>query len=137
MEQTNSDQFSVLIVDDDPSYRSVLRTIYARANYAVSTAEDGIQASNLLERGHFDLVITDLQMPNMDGLDLVRIMQSSYPHTPIIIMGANPDDERYASLLHDVDVHCLSKPFRRSEVLELSHSLLNLRDGSLIKFSRM
>lgn len=125
MDKSNSDKYSVLIVDDDPSYRAVLRTIYSRANYSVTTAEDGEAASRLLESGHYDLVITDLQMPNIDGLTLYRIMQRQYPSIRVILMGANPQDERYRALFLGNRVNCLSKPFRRDDVLNLSYNLLH------------
>lgn len=121
---SNKDKFSVLVVDDDPSYRSVLQTIYVRANFLVTTAENGKAAVRLMEKDHYDLVVSDLQMPEIDGASLYRFMQQYYPQTCVILMGADLKDERYASLMETKGVHWLSKPFRRAEVLKLSQELL-------------
>ena len=95
MMNSNKDKFSVLVVDDDPSYRSVLQTIYVRANFLVTTAENGKAAVRLMEKDHYDLVVSDLQMPEIDGASLYRFMQQYYPQTCVILMGADLKDERY------------------------------------------
>ena len=62
----------VLVVDDEPSFRALLRDILEEAGHAVTEARDGAEALAFLERGTFDVVLTDRQMPKVDGLELVR-----------------------------------------------------------------
>ena len=80
----------VLIVDDEPA---ILR-IYARAlgNYGFTTegVSDGDQALARLELSPFDAVVSDVHMPNCDGLDLARLIHARYPQVPIIVISGKP-----------------------------------------------
>lgn len=124
---TAAGKFSILIVDDDKSYRSLLRTVFSDNDFCVETAEDGSRALNMLGQSshHYDLVITDLQMPNVDGLELIDQIREHFPDTRIIAMSAYMDDDRYGNVLGSNDFHCLTKPFRLAEVMNLARSILN------------
>lgn len=119
-----NDKHSVLIVDDDQSYRSILQAVFSDGSYTVSTAEDGRDALQRLKTNPVDLVITDLQMPDVDGVSLIQEMKRYYPTTMVIVMSAFADEERYRSFLSDQPIRCLPKPFRRTEVLEMANELL-------------
>lgn len=120
--QTN--KHSVLIVDDDPSYRSILQTIFSDGSYTVSIAIDGRDALQQLQVDPVDLLITDLQMPNVDGVSLVQEVKRHYPATVVIAMSAYTDEERYRTFLSNQPCPYLPKPFRRAEVLEMASALL-------------
>ena len=125
MIRSTSEQYSILVVDDDPSFRSILKNIFASAHYYVQTAEDGKAACEILEAQPFDLVITDIQMPHINGIELARQISQNHPSTSIIIMGGNLNDEQLLPLIKERAYPCLPKPFRKTEVLELSQELLN------------
>ncbi|MDP8244958.1 MAG: response regulator [Candidatus Hinthialibacter antarcticus] len=119
-----TDKHSVLIVDDDRSYRSILQTIFADGSYTVSLAEDGKDALEQLQISPVDLVITDLQMPNLDGVSLIQEVKRYYPATAVIVMSAYTDEERYRTFLSHGSCPYLPKPFRRADVLDMACELL-------------
>lgn len=84
----------ILIVDDEESIRSILSKYLAMLGYFIDTAEDGIKALKKLEEYDYDLVLTDLKMPNLDGRELLRQMADRFPQLPKIVLtglGTNED----------------------------------------------
>ena len=71
--------YSVLIVDDDKSYRPVLKNIFSTHQFMTCTAEGGEDTFRRLGEKEFDLVITDLQMPNKDGYALIQHVRNCFP----------------------------------------------------------
>lgn len=80
----------VLIVDDDQSFRQSLTDGFKsyEDKFAITTAEDGVQACEILEKDTINLVLTDLKMPRMDGFELVAHLSSNFAHIPVIVMTA-------------------------------------------------
>ncbi len=78
----------ILVVDDDPGLRETFLYALERRGFLAEGAEDGIQALFRLERGHFDVVITDLQMPRLDGLGLLREIRWMESPPPVIVQSA-------------------------------------------------
>ncbi len=78
----------LLIVDDDLDHRLVLRTMFESKGYWCEEAENGVEALLKLEKGKISLVLTDLQMPEMNGLQLIERMRASYvlKSIPTILM---------------------------------------------------
>lgn len=76
----------ILIVEDDPVARRNLSVLLSDEGYEVDQAADGIQALELLGRRAFDLVLSDIVMPRLDGLKLLEQVKSMLPHTPVMIM---------------------------------------------------
>ena len=79
----------VLIVDDDSSVRRVTQVQLEHEGYTVSTAASGQEALHILENTLHDLVITDLRMPGMSGIDLLRQIRANYPRVAVIIVTAH------------------------------------------------
>ena len=86
----------ILAVDDSPSMRQMVSTTLASAGYEVEQAEDGVQALQLASRQRFDLVITDVNMPNMDGITLVRELRGkpNYKFVPLLVLTTEATSER-------------------------------------------
>ena len=78
----------ILIVDDEPDIRKTLQTFFERSGYLSECAEDGLDAVQHLEHEPYDLVITDLKMPGVDGRELLRIMAEKFSHIPRIVLTA-------------------------------------------------
>lgn len=74
-EQANAGRGRILVVDDDPRVRDTILRGLRNYGYQAEEAEDGLQALHHLQHGEFDLVVTDLQMPRLDGLALLREMR--------------------------------------------------------------
>ena len=81
----------ILIVDDEPPIRRFLRTALAAQDYRVEEAGDGEAALDFLKRNPVDLVILDLGLPGMDGLDVVRRLRGEGKTVPIIILSRRDD----------------------------------------------
>ncbi|HLV20972.1 MAG TPA: sigma-54 dependent transcriptional regulator, partial [Polyangiaceae bacterium] len=81
----------VLVVDDDATVTSGLRSLLSREGYDVQTAADGQQALGIAEQVHPDLVITDLRMPHMDGSELLKQLHGRHGDVPVIVVSACDD----------------------------------------------
>jgi DNA-binding NtrC family response regulator len=78
----------ILVVDDEESMCQYLSILLEKEGYQISTANSGAEALSLMEQGHFDVVMTDIQMPKMDGIQLLKGIKGIDPFTPVIIMTA-------------------------------------------------
>ena len=76
----------LLVVDDEESIREFLEIMLKKEGYEVTTAEDGLRAKELLQKKSFDMVISDLQMPNMTGIDLLKYVKESYPDVVFMLI---------------------------------------------------
>jgi two-component system, chemotaxis family, chemotaxis protein CheY len=112
----------VLLVDDSSTMRSfVAATLEGEGNYEVVQVPSGFAALKLLPQSHFDLVITDINMPDINGLELIRFIRQSPQHkdTPLIIIsteGKERDRDKGLGLGANA---FLVKPFQPEELLEL------------------
>ncbi len=79
----------ILVVDDEAGFRALLRDILEEAGHAVTEARDGAEALAFLDRGAFDLILTDRQMPKVDGLELVRRVRARPSPPPVVILTAH------------------------------------------------
>ncbi|MEL6185999.1 MAG: ATP-binding protein, partial [Myxococcota bacterium] len=80
----------VLLVDDDPTLRTVLERALQRAGYLVKTASDGLEALNLIE-DETDILVTDLIMPRMGGLELARRVRRAFPRVRVLLLSGHPE----------------------------------------------
>ena len=76
----------ILIVDDEAGYREVLAKMLTKAGHRVVTAADGNEALRLLENSHFNLIISDVFMPNLNGYALAARIRAKDPNMPIILI---------------------------------------------------
>lgn len=88
--------FNILVVDDNDSIRKLMRTYLIRNGYKVFDAADGLQALEIIDKEHVDLIIADIMMPNMDGLSLTRELRTSRFNFPILMITAKEsiDDKK-------------------------------------------
>lgn len=118
----------VLLVDDDEALRRVLSEMLRRAGYAVRVAEDGDVALKMLRQGPVDLVITDLIMPNKEGLETIRELRQIQPGLKILAIsggGRMPPDVYLLLAGHLGANQTLTKPFSSSKLLETVANLLD------------
>jgi CheY-like chemotaxis protein len=98
----------VLVVEDEPGNLRMLMNILNGEGYETVGARDGMEALELLAQSRFDLVLSDVNMPGMDGVALARHIVSSESNTPIFLMTAYDFDNRQEIL--QLRVLCLKKP---------------------------
>ncbi|MGJ7442165.1 response regulator transcription factor [Aquipuribacter sp. MA13-6] len=117
----------VLVVDDDPAVRDSLRRSLAFEGYEVRTAADGEQALLAVERFHPGLVVLDLQLPGIDGLDVCRRLRGSGQDVPVLMLTARGGTrDRVTGLDVGADDY-LPKPFALEELLARTRALLRRR----------
>jgi CheY-like chemotaxis protein len=109
---------SILIVDDDPDIHHLLAAALRDENYLIESTFDGLQALLLLETQPFDLVITDVRMPGLNGLELLRRIHEVRPGTKVLVMTAESTPATVISSLRDQAVGYFSKPFSLNAVAE-------------------
>ncbi|MBD3315625.1 MAG: response regulator [Chitinivibrionales bacterium] len=81
---------NVLIIDDQEIIRDLIQDALEEKGYKITTAEDGVEALELCRKHTFDVVITDVCMPRLEGVAVVRSLKSDYPKTKVIVVsGAN------------------------------------------------
>ena len=119
---------NVLYVEDEESIRSKLIIILKMFFKNIYVAEDGRLGIEMLKNNHVDLIITDIQMPNLNGLDMIEFIRMDYPDIPIIITTAF-NDEKY--FVRSIDLRVdkyLVKPIQEKNVKEVIYSVANLID---------
>lgn len=118
---------AVLIVDDERIIREILTRSVTREGYAVDQATDGRDALDKLATSPFDIVITDIKMPGMDGIELLKKVKAQYPKTSVIIITAyggslTPTD----TLKAGADMY-ITKPFKSFEIAEALRTVIKKR----------
>lgn len=108
----------ILIVDDDEVIRDTLNELLSET-YVCQTAETAERALACLKAGSFDIVLTDISMPGLSGLELLGQVLQYYPHTPVIIISGISDQDHAQALIKLGAFDYLLKPFRL-EVVEKS-----------------
>lgn len=81
---------SILIIDDEPQIRSMIRLILERSGYTVIEASDGIEGIRRFREKPADLIITDLIMPNKDGIGMIIELKKEFPDVKIVAMSGRP-----------------------------------------------
>ena len=107
---------NILVVDDEPQITRVLKTTLSSQGYGVRTASDGDEAVQLMKDWAPDLVITDLRMPNMSGLDLCRHLRAR-SRVPIIVLSVKGEERTKVEALDAGADDYVTKPFGVKELL--------------------
>ncbi len=110
------DHRRILVVDDEPQITRVLRTSLSSQGYDIRVANDGETALEIMKDWTPDLVITDLAMPNMDGLELCRKLRPS-THVPIIVLSVRGEERTKVQALDAGADDYVTKPFGIEELL--------------------
>ena len=113
----------VLLADDDAAIRKAVREALAREGFDVETAADGREAIERAEASRFDVVITDLAMPNVDGLGVVKALRAAST-VPIIVLTVRAEEKEKVSLLDAGADDYVVKPFGVGELLARVRALL-------------
>ncbi len=114
----------ILIVDDNPNMSSLLSDMLDVFDYKSVRAADGQQALEALEKQPFSLVITDLRMPNMTGLELIEKIKEKHPKIPVVLISGYSVNEIENGNGTAKPDGFLAKPFMMSDIEKLLNSLL-------------
>ena len=131
-------QLSVVVVDDTMMVRELQRSILERGGFAVRTAADGAQALAMLEEKPADLVVTDIEMPNVDGLQLIMTMRAHprLANVPVLIVSSHgTEEDRQRGLDAGADGYIVKTSFDEAGLLSAVSRLLG-RTGNLTQPTR-
>jgi DNA-binding NtrC family response regulator len=108
----------ILIVDDEPDMLKLLRmTIQKKTLYQVTITNNPVEALELVKGGGFDLIISDLKMPGLDGIELLDAVKRLDPDTPVILMTAYGTIESASEAMEKGGFDFITKPFRIEQIL--------------------
>ena len=116
----------ILVVDDSETVRQVLQMSLANAGFDVVEAEDGVDALSKLSGTQIDMLITDLNMPNMDGLELIKKVRGEGAHrfTPIVMLTTESSEEKKLAGREAGASGWIVKPFKPEQLLKVIKMVL-------------
>jgi CheY-like chemotaxis protein/anti-sigma regulatory factor (Ser/Thr protein kinase) len=114
----------ILIVDDDRITRHVLRKVLTTAGYLVSIAKDGVEALETLTKRRFDLLLLDVWMPRMNGLDVLAELRGRKVRPRIVVMTTDDTPETMLRAVRDQAIRYVSKPLQPAALLETVREVL-------------
>ncbi|MEA1969434.1 MAG: response regulator [Thermodesulfobacteriota bacterium] len=120
----------ILIIDDEPQIRSMLKKILEREGFDIIVASDGKEGMKLFERNPVDLVITDLIMPEKEGIEIILELRKGYPDVPIIAMsgGGQNSPDGYLNMAKIFGAHAtFEKPINKEELLNAVNKALDIK----------
>ena len=115
--QLAAETASLLLVDDEPAVLKVTQKLLERRGYRVTACQTAQEALDWLDREAFDVVLSDVQMPGMDGIGLLRAVREREAELPVILVTGNPSPEIESTALEHGAFQYLTKP--------VSHDLLD------------
>jgi len=121
---------NILIADDDRTIAHLIKEIVERRGSTAFVAYDGEQATKIFNNFKVDLIITDLKMPNIDGMGLIKMVRQKNPDIPIIIITGYGSDENYALAQTYGVSEFLSKPCSVMDISRAIENALNQTDHS-------
>ncbi|MGQ9370518.1 response regulator transcription factor [Azospirillum sp. ST 5-10] len=118
----------ILVVDDMPAVTALLRVALEDCGHDVAEAGDGAACLALMERERFDLVVLDMMMPGLDGIETVKRLRAAGHDTPVVAMSGGTEDFPAAASLKMSEMHgadrLLFKPFDNEELIAIIDTLL-------------
>jgi len=118
----------ILVADDEPAIRKVVRDAFEREGHDVDSAIDGREALERFEEGGYDLVVTDLAMPNLGGLEVVQEIRRTNSAIPVLVLTVKNDERDKVRLLDAGANDFVTKPFGMPELLARTRALLRRRE---------
>ena len=119
---------NILVVDDEPGIRAVLRDVLEDENYAVHAAEDGITALSILEEQPIDLVILDVWLPNMGGMDVLKRIREEHADTEVIVISGHANINLAVKAVKMGAFDFLEKPLSLDKTITVVRNALQLED---------
>jgi EAL domain-containing protein (putative c-di-GMP-specific phosphodiesterase class I) len=123
----------ILIVDDDPSVQRALARVLGSAGFGVELAGDGARAVEQLQQGGFDAVLSDIGMPGMDGIELLRRIRARDPELPVVLLTGAPTVETAVQAIEHGVVRYLIKPVDPRQAVEVLDYAVRLKQLAAVR----
>lgn len=123
-------KLTILLVDDDPEFRRAMKRMFEKSDYQITAAADGQEALDALSNETFDLIISDLRMPNLDGMELMGELRRQGLETPIIFLTAYGEVESYMDLMNLGAFEYVNKPVKGQEILDIARRAIEAHSNS-------
>lgn len=114
----------ILLAEDEGTVREFVSRVLTMHGHSVLEAQDGAQAVELMNQHHFDLLLTDIVMPVMDGISLALKVRDTRPNVPIILMTGYANESQRAHNLSVLIEELLSKPFNKDQLMKAVNDAL-------------
>ncbi len=114
----------ILVIEDEPAVASVIQKALTEEGYEISIAMDGVSARDHVHRFEYELLVMDVMIPGINGIDLTRQLRKADIHTPILMLTALGSTDNIVSGLDAGADDYLTKPFKIAELLARVRSLL-------------
>ncbi len=121
-------QPSIMVVDDELLIRDLLYDFFTGQGWEITVAESGAKALEILRQKPVDLVLSDIKMPQMDGLQLAGELRRVYPGMPVVLMTGYPSVDSAVSALRARVEDYVIKPFNINQLFKLIESTVH-KDG--------
>jgi CheY-like chemotaxis protein len=115
------------VVEDDLPVRNAIQHVLASAQYRVVAAQTGEEALRLMRQGYFDLVLTDVRLPGIDGVEVTRQSKQRNPRTPVLVVSGVPDPDLETRALGAGATFFLRKPLGAQELQTVVAGMLEQR----------
>jgi DNA-binding NtrC family response regulator len=122
------DVTKIMVIDDEPLMRMTIQDALVAEGYKVITAETGGNGLTLLRENQTDMVITDLRLPDMDGIQMLREVKTVSPETPVILITAYGSIDSAVTAMKEGASDYLTKPFSMDELLLIIRRILRIRE---------
>lgn len=109
-------KFKLLLIDDDPDIRMLLVNHLTTIGYEVDSVEDGLEGLSIIRKNHYDIVISDINMPNLDGIELLKRSKAIEPDLEYIMITAYGDEDIAVKCLNNGAYSYLKKPISVREL---------------------
>jgi DNA-binding response OmpR family regulator len=123
----------ILIIDDEAALRQTLTRILQRTGLQVTSAASGQEGLNYIAQQSFDLVYLDIRMPDMNGMEVLKIIHASHPELPVVLFTAQPDLSSALEALRQGATDYLLKPLKPNDIVERTRAILARRRMELRK----
>jgi DNA-binding NtrC family response regulator len=123
--KTESSQYRILVVDDEELIRNLVVNGLSELGHSWITAIDGVDALNKMGENKFDAVITDITMPNMDGIILTREISNQYPTIPVMVMIGFDEEYSVGTAISVGAREFIKKPFSLDEFAIRLHKMIH------------
>jgi PAS domain S-box-containing protein len=109
-------EMKILVVDDEMKVRELLHEMISRFGYECKTAASAYEALGMLPDGHFEIVISDIKMPGMDGIELLKEIKTHYPDIDVVSINAHSEDNTFTDMIARGASDFMLKPFSKDEL---------------------